>query len=105
MKLVGQNDDDYEKFAITREEFEAYVERNRALVGGHPVKLVPEPVELIEGSYVMVNPDGRFYASMGGRASYSSSIFEVGVEKAYNELKYYPERFFARNGYYDAISL
>lgn len=49
--------------------------------GGYGVKLVAEPVELIEGSYVRVNPDGRFYTNVGGPFSYSSSILEVGVEK------------------------
>ncbi len=100
MRVEGQNDEVYEKVRITKEEFWGYVERNQTYLQGHSVELVPEPVELIEGSYVMLNPHGRFFTKVGGQYRYSSSILDGGVEAALRELVYHPEKFLERGGQY-----
>ena len=41
---------------------------------------MPESNELMRGSYVMVDPAGRFFDNVEGGHTYSRPILEVGVE-------------------------
>ena len=52
------------------------------------------------GSYVMVDPLGRFYDNTLGRHRYSSPILDVGVSAALGDVAVYPGRFEERGGVY-----
>ena len=61
-----------------------------------------ETVSDMEGSYIMMLPDGRFFNNFCGRYSYgSNTIFEVGVERALYEVGWDPEKFLKRGGVYN----
>ena len=100
LAVEGQNDRDIANMAVTADEFDAYVERNREGVG-HEVKVVPESNELMTGSYIMVDPTGRFFDNTKGRHTYSKPILEAGVSAALEDIDVYPDRFSARQGLYD----
>ena len=61
---------------------------------------VAEDNEAMRGSYVMVDPLGRFYGNALGRHIYSEPILAVGVERALAQVGWEPEKFFARGGRY-----
>ena len=67
----------------------------------HGIVLVPESNDLMTGSYVMVDPAGRFFDNVAGGHSYSRPIIEVGVEQALKDVSVDVEKFLSRNGLYD----
>ena len=54
---------------------------------------IPESNELITGSYLMVDPAGRFFDNTAGTHMYSRPINEVGVDAALREVSIDPDRF------------
>jgi radical S-adenosyl methionine domain-containing protein 2 len=53
------------------------------------------------GSYVMVDPAGRFFDNTAGAHVYSRPINEVGVNVALKEVSVDPGKFRLRDGLYD----
>ena len=100
LPVEGQNDLHFDEFAITLDEFDLYVERNRP-VERDGIRVVHENNEAMTGSYLMIDPLGRFFDNTRGQHTYSSPILEVGVETALTEIRVYPERFLERGGLYD----
>ncbi len=100
LPVKGQNDGLVDDLLITSDEFARYVARNR-YVETLGVTVVPESNELMTGSYVMVDPAGRFFDNTAGAHVYSRPINEVGVNVALQEVSVDPDRFLLRDGLYD----
>ena len=100
LPVEGQNDLHFDEFAITSDEFDLYVERNRPLERC-VIRVVPENNEVMTGSYLMIDPLGRFFDNTEGEHTYSNPILEVGVKAALTEIRVYPDRFLERGGLYD----
>ena len=99
LPVAGQNDARIGDFAISDAEFWGYAERNRG-VERDGIAVVPESNELMTGSYVMIDPEGRFYDNATGRHRYSKPILEAGVDAALNEVAVDTDRFLERGGRY-----
>ena len=99
LPVGGQNDGQVNNLLIAREEFDRYVARNR-YVESLGITVVPESNELMTGSYVMVDPAGRFFDNVSGAHRYSRPINEVGAEAALGEVTVDPDKFRSRNGLY-----
>ena len=89
LPVSGQNDGLVENLVITDEEFDRYVARNR-YVETKGIVVVPESNELMTGSYVMVDPAGRFFDNVAGTHVYSRPIGQVGVGAALREVSVDP---------------
>lgn len=100
MKVEGQNDAHHHQLAVAREEFDRFVE-SHASVADAGIRIVPEPVESIRGSYAMIDPQGRFFDSSRGFHRYSSPILEAGVGRAFAQVHFDADRFEERGGIYD----
>ncbi len=100
LPVSGQNDGMVDDQLVTKKEFAAYVARNRG-VEDLGVAVVPEDNGLMTGSYVMVDPAGRFFDNTAGAHTYSRPINEVGVEAALQEVSVHADRFLLRDGLYD----
>ena len=100
LPVGGQNDGSIPALAITSEQFNRYVARNRR-VEEQGITVVPENNDLMTGSYVMVDPAGRFFDNMSGRHTYSRPILEVGVAAALQDVSIDPHKFRSRDGAYD----
>ena len=100
LPVGGQNDGAVDPHLVTADEFEHYVESARR-VEVHGVTVVPESNDLMTGSYVMVDPAGRFFDNVAGGYTYSRSIIDVGVEEALREVSIDSEKFLSRDGMYD----
>ena len=81
LPVRGQNDARIDEFTVTDGEFKRYVQRNRA-VEHSGIRVVPESNELMTGSYVMVDPHGRFFDNVQGHHTYSVPILDFGVTAA-----------------------
>lgn len=99
LPVAGQNDGGVERFVIDPPQFTAYVERHQG-VEAHGITLVHESNDLMTGSYLMVDPAGRFFDNTQGRHTYSSPILAVGVEAALRQVSVNPDTFEQRGGLY-----
>lgn len=99
LPVAGQNSSKVGVHLISAEEFWGYVETNRR-VEEHGITIVPEDNELMTGSYVMVDPAGRFFDNAAGTHTYSRPILEVGVEQALTDVSVDAGKFLSRSGMY-----
>ena len=100
LPVKGQNDAVIEPHLVSPDEFESYVELSRR-VEFYGIRVVPESNELMTGSYVMVDPAGRFFDNTSGAHTYSQPIIDVGVEEALSQVVVDSRKFVSREGLYD----
>jgi radical S-adenosyl methionine domain-containing protein 2 len=98
LRVVGQNDEHFDQVSISQEEFENYMTLN--LVHKLPFA-VPEDNTAMTGSYIMIDPAGRFFDNIKGEHTYSKPILEVGVSEALQGISYDYNRFLERGGLYE----
>ena len=99
LSVKGQNDEHIADLEIAPEQFEAFVQRN-GVVENDGISVKPESNELMTGSYIMVDPAGRFFDNNQGTYTYSRPILEAGVEEALKDVSINAERFIERGGRY-----
>lgn len=99
LPIVGQNDSGVSKMKVTHTEFQTFVIRHSNMM--LTTDVVPETNDQIKGSYVMVDPAGRFFDNSSGRHKYSDPILEVGVNNSFSQMEYQFEKFILRGGIYD----
>ena len=97
--IEDQNTGEVEKHLIDDAQFKAFVDRHEHLVTDGLAPIV-EDNDAMLGSYVMIDPLGRFFGNATGRHVYSESILEVGVDEALSQVGFVPEKFDARGGRY-----
>ena len=97
LPIAGQNDGKIDNLRIPASDFEKFLKRNAAAAS----IIVPEYNDEMKGSYVMVDPAGRFFDNAEGKHRYSDPILEVGGEKALSQVHYDFEKFVKRGGQYD----
>jgi len=101
LKIKGENDKGFDELEITDDQFREFIELNSRVIESG-IDLVPEFNHDMDGSYIMILPDGHFFNKI--RESYvvgENSIFEVGVQKALEQVEWREDRFLARGGFYD----
>lgn len=103
MPVEGQNDANIDLLTLSRVEFDAFVARHQPRVSAAGIRVVPEPVTSIRGSYAMIDPHGRFFDSSAGHHSYSRPILEVGLVEAFKEVSFDRTTFDARGGSYEFL--
>ncbi len=94
LPIEGENDGGLD-LLITDEQFHHFVERHSHL---SPVSETND--DMIE-SYVMVDPEGRFFTNSGYRLTHHPSILEVGVAKALDSVPFDVQKLIARGGIYN----
>lgn len=99
LPVEGQNDGSVEDLLISPEAFEAFVERHRHLAAEGYAPIV-EDNDAMRGSYVMIDPLGRFYGNATGSHVYSEPILRVGVARALEQVGFSPDKLRARGGLY-----
>ena len=100
LPVKGQNDDAVDPYLVSSAEFERYVQLSRR-AEAYGITVVPESNDLMTGSYVMVDPAGRFFDNVSGAHTYSQPIVVVGVKEAFRQVLVDSRKFLARDGLYD----
>ncbi len=100
LPISRQNDNYIEEFLISSNEFKSYINRHKR-VEEFNIKIVPEDNNLMTGSYLMIDPQGRFYDNLEGKYRYSDPILKVGFEKARQQVTVRKEKFTERKGLYN----
>jgi len=98
--VKGQNDRSVEDLLISKAQFQEFVDRHKQL-NAEGCKIVTETNDLMRGSYVMIDPLGRFFSDAKGYHEYSLPILEVSVNTAFAQVDWYAEKFVDRGGIYD----
>lgn len=99
LPVDGQNDGDVETLLVSEAQFASFVSRHHHLVA-EGLGPVVEDNDAMRGSYVMVDPLGRFYGNSTGRHVYSEPILQAGVERALAQVGFSESKFEARGGRY-----
>ncbi len=99
MKVEGQNDKDFANCNISNSYFKDFIEKNREKLSKNIV-MVEEEDELIRGSYIMIDPKGRFFDSTSGKHYYSEPILSIGINKAIAQISFSETKFNLRGGNY-----
>ena len=100
LPVGGQNDGQVGELTVTLEQFSRYVSRNRR-VEELGIYVVAESNDLMTGSYVMVDPAGRFFDNSSGSHTYSRPILEAGIAASLQDVTVDPRKFQLREGMYD----
>ncbi len=97
LPIKGQNDKCLEDFVITDKEFNIYLNRHKTS------NYIKENNYDMRGSYLMIDPIGRFFENINGIHKYSSEINTVGVKQAMTEINYCFKKFINRDGIYNWV--
>lgn len=100
LPITGQNDVKVDAFLISPNDFNQFLENNRTK-SDNKIVSVPETNSQMKGSYVMVDPAGRFFNNATGKHHYSNPILEVGCKNALEQMAYDALKFEERGGLYD----
>ncbi len=100
LPIIGQNDIHIDDLMISTAEYNEYIERHRT-VESYNVEIVAENNDLMTGSYLMIDPQGRFYDNVKGKYRYSEPILKVGFKKAREQVIISQNKFTDRKGLYD----
>jgi len=98
LPMGGQNDQSIDDFTISSNEFESFIARHSDL--NTVTKIVPESNEAMRGSYVMVDPAGRFFDNVDSVHRYSKPILQVGARLAIQQVRTDFDKFVKRGGIY-----
>ena len=99
LPVKGQNDGKVGRLLLQPHQFDAFVERHQKLLPG--TEIVAESNDAMTGSYLMVDPAGRFFDNVDGHYIYSQGILKVGVAEALKDVRFDRVKFLGRDGLYD----
>lgn len=99
LPVDGQNSEGFQTFEITDAGYQEFI--NRHIQALPKLSIVPESNHAMTGSYLMVDPAGRFFDNVSGKHTYSQPILEVGVKQAISEIDIDARAFLERGGLYD----
>lgn len=99
LHVDGENDAAFPRMAVTRNQFRAFVERHDSV--RQRMMVAVEDNDAMRGSYLMVDPLGRFFSNAQGGHRYSEPIWSVGWDTAIAQVEVSSDRFLARGGLYD----
>lgn len=101
LPIIGQNDFKVDSLLINTKEFESFIQRNKSK--NSMIDIITENNNQMMGSYVMVDPAGRFFDNSTGTYIYSQPINEVGCKKGLEGMNYDLQKFVGRKGEYNWI--
>jgi len=93
LKVKEQNDAQYDSIKST--DFNQFIENNK-----HKTMVV-EDNNLMTGSYLLVDPIGRFFENSKGKHTYSSSLLTNSVEECLKQITINRSTFLKRGGIYN----
>jgi radical S-adenosyl methionine domain-containing protein 2 len=93
LRVVGQNEQQYD--AIKPVDFNGFVINNAT------ENMIVETNDLMTGSYLLIDPLGRFYENWGSDIAKSDSLVTHSVEHCLSQISLDREKFEARGGIYE----
>ena len=94
LPIAHHNSSRIGRLKITDAQFEYFVQNHAHL------KPIAESNNMMLNSYLMIDPQGRFYQNSRNIYRFSEPILKVGVDRALNEISYDPIKYEERGGIY-----
>lgn len=98
LPVKGQNDLFFDMLKIDSKNFHFFIDTHKELL--EITDIIPESNDDMSGSYVMVDPAGRFFNNTHGCHTYSRPILEIGARLAIQQMDYSFSKFVKRGGIY-----
>ncbi len=98
LKIEGQNNEHFDEMKVTEEQFAHFISNNE--IPNIPFAVIEDNIAMT-GTYIMVDPAGRFFDNTKGVHSYSRPILDVGVTQALGDITYSYKSFVQRDGLYE----
>ncbi len=95
LPIQGENDGKVDSLLINNDQFMSFINNHLHL------EPIYEPNALMLGSYIMLDPLGRFFQNSKGYIEYSSSILDTDPFHALAEVGWDEQKFLKRGGIYD----
>lgn len=95
LRVEGQNDSQFDAIKSSPDGFTRFIGRHK-----HITK-VPENNQAMSGSYLLINPQGRFYENWGIENRKSDSLVKYSVEHCLSQISLNRETFLERGGVYN----
>jgi radical S-adenosyl methionine domain-containing protein 2 len=96
LRIEGQNDEQFNDVKVSEGEFYNFLHRHI-----QQTNLVPENNEYMTGSYLLIDPQGRFFENSKGTHTYSDPLQVNEVEHCLSQIHIDRERFIERGGLYN----
>lgn len=93
LKVQGQNETQFEEIRST--DFKGFIDRNESS------SMVVETNDLMTGSYLLIDPLGRFYENWGKETRKSDSLVTHSVEHCLSQVTVDRNKFLERGGVYE----
>jgi radical S-adenosyl methionine domain-containing protein 2 len=95
LRIEGQNDKQFDEIKVSDNDYIRFLTKH-----SHQLSLVPESNELMTGSYLLIDPQGRLFENSKGAHTYSSPLQDNDIEKCLSEINLNREMFIKRGGIY-----
>lgn len=99
LEIIGENDHNSPMLKVSEEQFNSFLANNQPVP--HGITIVPQYNENLLGSYIMIDPLGRFIDNTQNHYRVSQPILNVGVSEALQQIMYSYTKFVTRGGIYD----
>ncbi|CAM4184122.1 viperin family antiviral radical SAM protein [Kibdelosporangium persicum] len=100
LPMAGPDSRHDPELQVGAEDFARFVRHsNKVELDG--IRVIAERSQDMKGSYVMVDPAGRFYDNVDDQYSYSQPILAVGADTALSQVRVSKWAFHARGGLYE----
>ncbi len=100
LPIIGQNDNKIIDFVISDSQFAQFIQKHQSISDRKILDFVPETNDHIKGSYLMIDPAGRFFDNLNGTHEYGKPILEIGLETALAQNQANYDKFVGRGGLY-----
>jgi len=94
LEIKERNSYSIQELLISKDEFGVFVKKHENF------KVVSENNNEMIESYVMIDPNGRFYQNTGHTYIFSASIINVGLNRSLKEINYNHAKFIDKGGFY-----
>jgi len=94
LKIDNCNGEYIDEYLVTKKEFNCFINNHIDLK--NVTSIITENDYYMVGSYVMIDPSGRFYNNLNYTYTYSDQILKVGIKKALSQMTYDEEKYFKR---------
>lgn len=99
LRVDGQNDQTFNEIRVSDDQYWDFLGRHAA-----QPSLVQESNELMTGSYVLIDPQGRMFENSAGKHTYSDSLIDYSVDHCLSQINLNRDRFIERGGIYNWTS-
>lgn len=98
-EIEGENEHHSRELSVSAAQFSAFVQCHRPALEAAGIWVAAEAATTIQDSYVMVDPCGRMFQTIGGVKRRSGPLLELGLSRALAEVGGYDRAaFLARGG-------